>query len=144
MISIEDKNFESHWGVNIFRVLGAAYHDLTSNGRAQGASTLTMQLARNLFLSTQQTFGRKLQEVFLSIQIEHVLYQGADLYPLRQPDLSGAGCLRIRGGIGILLQQTRARSDAAGSGPAGGFAQRAGRLFSHPESRSRLPAHGTW
>ncbi len=70
VISIEDKNFESHWGVNIFRVLGAAYHDLTSNGRAQGASTLTMQLARNLFLSTQQTFGRKLQEVFLSIQIE--------------------------------------------------------------------------
>jgi penicillin-binding protein 1A len=70
VISIEDKNFESHWGVNLFRVVGAAYHDLTSNGRAQGASTLTMQLARNLFLSSQQTFGRKLQEVFLSIQIE--------------------------------------------------------------------------
>ena len=71
VISIEDKNFESHWGVNIFRVLGAAYHDLTSNGRTQGASTLTMQLAKNLFLSSQQTFGRKLQEIFLSIQIEH-------------------------------------------------------------------------
>jgi penicillin-binding protein 1A len=70
VISIEDKNFESHWGVNVFRVLGAAYHDLTSNGRTQGASTLTMQLARNLFLSSQQTFGRKLQEIFLSIQIE--------------------------------------------------------------------------
>jgi penicillin-binding protein 1A len=70
VISIEDKNFESHWGVNIFRVLGAAYHDLISNGRTQGASTLTMQLARNLFLSNQRTFGRKLQEVFLSIQIE--------------------------------------------------------------------------
>jgi penicillin-binding protein 1A len=70
VISIEDKNFESHWGVNVVRVLGAAYHDLTSNGRAQGASTLTMQLARDLFLSSQRTFGRKLQEVFLSIQIE--------------------------------------------------------------------------
>ena len=70
VISIEDKNFESHWGVNLFRVIGAAYHDLTSTGRTQGASTLTMQLARNLFLSSQQTFGRKLQEVFLSIQIE--------------------------------------------------------------------------
>jgi penicillin-binding protein 1A len=71
VISIEDKNFESHWGVNLFRVLGAAYHDLTSHGRAQGASTLTMQLARNLFLSRDRTFRRKLQEVFLSIQIEH-------------------------------------------------------------------------
>ena len=70
VISIEDKNFESHWGVNLVRVAAAAYHDLTSNGRAQGASTLTMQLARDLFLSSQRTFGRKLQEVFLSIQIE--------------------------------------------------------------------------
>jgi penicillin-binding protein 1A len=71
VISIEDKNFESHWGVNYFRVMGAAYHDLTSKSRAQGASTLTMQLARNLFLSSERTFGRKLQEVLLSIQIEH-------------------------------------------------------------------------
>ena len=71
VISIEDKNFESHWGVNLFRVMGAAYHDLTSKGRAQGASTLTMQLARNLFLSNERTLGRKLQEVFLSLQIEH-------------------------------------------------------------------------
>jgi penicillin-binding protein 1A len=70
VISIEDKNFESHWGVNLVRVLGAAYHDLVSNSRNQGASTLTMQLARNLFLSSERTFGRKLQEVFLSIQIE--------------------------------------------------------------------------
>jgi penicillin-binding protein 1A len=71
VVSIEDKNFESHWGVNFFRVMGAAYHDLTSKNRAQGASTLTMQLARNLFLSSERTFGRKLQEVLLSIQIEH-------------------------------------------------------------------------
>ncbi|HVW78495.1 MAG TPA: PBP1A family penicillin-binding protein [Alloacidobacterium sp.] len=71
VVSIEDKNFESHWGVNFFRVIGAAYHDLTSKNRAQGASTLTMQLARNLFLSSERTFGRKLQEILLSIQIEH-------------------------------------------------------------------------
>ena len=70
VISIEDKNFDSHWGVNFFRVLGAAYHDLASKNRAQGASTLTMQLARNLFLSSERSFGRKLQEILLSIQIE--------------------------------------------------------------------------
>ena len=70
VISIEDKNFESHWGVNLFRVAGAAYRDLTSDRREQGASTLTMQLARNLFLSPERTFRRKLQEVLLSIQIE--------------------------------------------------------------------------
>ena len=70
VISIEDKSFESNWGVNLVRVVGAAYRDLTSDERAQGASTLTMQLARNLFLSSEKSFGRKVQEVFLSIQIE--------------------------------------------------------------------------
>ncbi len=70
IISIEDKSFESNWGVNLFRAVGAAWRDLHSNGRAQGASTLTMQLARNLFLSSEKTYGRKLQEVMLSMQIE--------------------------------------------------------------------------
>ncbi|QHN02188.1 PBP1A family penicillin-binding protein [Granulicella sp. WH15] len=70
ILSIEDKSFESNWGVNPLRTLAAAYTDIQSKGRAQGASTLTMQLTRNLFLSSQKTFGRKLQEIFLSLQIE--------------------------------------------------------------------------
>jgi penicillin-binding protein 1A len=70
VISIEDKNFQSHWGVNVFRVAGALWHDIVSPGRAQGASTLTMQLARNLFLSSERTTARKVQEAYLSIQIE--------------------------------------------------------------------------
>jgi penicillin-binding protein 1A len=70
VISIEDKNFESHWGINVFRVVGAAWHDIRSHGRAQGASTLTMQLARNLFLSSDRTAMRKIQEAYLAIQIE--------------------------------------------------------------------------
>jgi penicillin-binding protein 1A len=70
VISIEDKSFESHWGINVLRIAGALWHDLRSHGRAQGASTLTMQLARNLFLSSQRTVGRKVQEAYLAIQIE--------------------------------------------------------------------------
>ncbi|WP_334266203.1 penicillin-binding protein 1A [Edaphobacter sp. HDX4] len=70
ILSIEDKSFESNWGVNLVRALGAAYRDLHSKGKAQGASTLTMQLSRNLFLSSEKTYGRKLQEVILSMQIE--------------------------------------------------------------------------
>ena len=70
VISIEDKSFASHWGINVFRVAGAAWHDIRSHGRAQGASTLTMQLARNLFLSSERTSTRKIQEAYLAIQIE--------------------------------------------------------------------------
>jgi penicillin-binding protein 1A len=70
VISIEDKSFESHWGINVFRVIGAVWYDIRSKGRAQGASTLTMQLARNLFLSSTRTASRKVQEAYLAIQIE--------------------------------------------------------------------------
>jgi len=70
VISIEDKNFEKHWGVNVWRIVGAAYRDLISGGKVQGASTLTMQLSRNLFLSPERTYGRKVEEILLAIQIE--------------------------------------------------------------------------
>ncbi|HEY4899261.1 MAG TPA: PBP1A family penicillin-binding protein [Terriglobales bacterium] len=70
LISTEDKDFERHWGVDFWRVFGAAYRDVAVGGRAQGASTLTMQLSRNLFLSPDRNFRRKMQEVMLAIQIE--------------------------------------------------------------------------
>jgi len=70
LISIEDKDFYRHWGINIWRMIGAAYRDVESGGKVQGASTLTMQLARNLFLSPDRSFHRKIQEILLAIQIE--------------------------------------------------------------------------
>jgi len=70
LVSIEDKDFYTHSGINLWRILGAAYRDIESGGRVQGASTLTMQLARNLFLSPDRSFYRKAQEVVLAIQIE--------------------------------------------------------------------------
>ena len=70
VISIEDKTFETHGGINFFRIFGALVHDLRTHGRGQGASTLTMQLARNLFLSFDRTAVRKIQEAYLAIQIE--------------------------------------------------------------------------
>jgi penicillin-binding protein 1A len=70
LVSIEDKDFYRHSGINIWRIVGAAYRDIESGGKVQGASTLTMQLARNLFLSPDRSFYRKIQEAMLAIQIE--------------------------------------------------------------------------
>ena len=70
LISTEDKEFEQHWGVDVWRVFGAAWRDILLDSRAQGASTVTMQLSRNLFLSPDRNFRRKMQEVMLAIQIE--------------------------------------------------------------------------
>ena len=70
LLSIEDKDFYRHSGINFWRIAGAAYRDIESGGKVQGASTLTMQLARNLFLSPDRSFHRKVQEAMLAIQIE--------------------------------------------------------------------------
>src|SRR5215467_12338475 len=70
LVSIEDKDFYRHSGINVWRIAGAAYRDIESGGRVQGASTLTMQLARNLFLSPDRSFHRKIEEALLAIQIE--------------------------------------------------------------------------
>jgi penicillin-binding protein 1A len=70
LISIEDKDFYRHSGINVWRIIGAAYRDIESGGKVQGASTLTMQLARNLFLSPDRSFYRKVQEALLATQIE--------------------------------------------------------------------------
>jgi 1A family penicillin-binding protein len=72
VLSIEDKNFEKHAGIDTLRILSAACRNALG-GRVQGASTLTMQLARNLFLSPEQTYTRKIKEILLSIQLEHRL-----------------------------------------------------------------------
>jgi penicillin-binding protein 1A len=70
LVSIEDKDFYRHSGIDVWRIVGAAYRDVESAGKVQGASTLTMQLARNLFLSPDRSFHRKIQEALLAIQIE--------------------------------------------------------------------------
>jgi penicillin-binding protein 1A len=70
VISIEDKNFESHWGLDVLGIIRAAVKDLLAWRRSQGASTLTQQLSRMLFLTPNRSFRRKIQEALLSIQIE--------------------------------------------------------------------------
>jgi penicillin-binding protein 1A len=70
VISIEDKHFESHLGVDVLGILRAAGKDLLEWRKTQGASTLTQQLSRMLFLTPDKSFRRKFQEMLLAIQIE--------------------------------------------------------------------------
>jgi penicillin-binding protein 1A len=69
--SIEDQHYEDHWGIDFPRIAGAAYRNILKGRRAEGASTITMQLAGNLFLDrSDRSFRRKMQEMLLSLQIE--------------------------------------------------------------------------
>jgi penicillin-binding protein 1A len=70
ILVIEDQHFEEHWGVDLPRVVEAAWRNVSQLRKAQGASTLTMQLARVLFLTSDKRYSRKVKEVLLAIQIE--------------------------------------------------------------------------
>ena len=70
ILSTEDRHFFEGWGIDIPRILEAAIVDIREDRKAEGASTLTMQLARMLFLTPQRSFHRKIEEALLSIQIE--------------------------------------------------------------------------
>jgi penicillin-binding protein 1A len=71
VLAIEDQHFEDHWGIDFPRVAGAAYRNIIKRRRAEGASTISMQLAGNLFLDrSDRSFRRKMQEMLLALQIE--------------------------------------------------------------------------
>ena len=73
ILSAEDERFYEHGGVDFLGVIRAALGNITSGHLQSGASTITMQVARNFFLTTQKTFSRKFNEVLLSYKIEHSL-----------------------------------------------------------------------
>ncbi|HSH71805.1 MAG TPA: penicillin-binding protein 1A [Methylophilaceae bacterium] len=72
VLAIEDRRFYQHGGVDTRGILRAAVNNLTG-GSKEGASTITMQVARNFFLSSERSLNRKVNEALLAIKIEHSL-----------------------------------------------------------------------
>ncbi len=70
VLAIEDRRFLQHSGVDYLRILKAAYVDIRAGRVEQGASTITMQLARSFFFSSQRTWKRKLAETLVAFQLE--------------------------------------------------------------------------
>jgi penicillin-binding protein 1A len=70
VISIEDRRFYTHWGIDLRRIFGAAVVNVLRNDVAQGGSTITQQLARNLYLSARQSLVRKIREALTATQLE--------------------------------------------------------------------------
>src|SRR5262249_55744216 len=70
IISVEDQNFYDHWGIDFYGVARASLKNLIAGRVVEGGSTLTQQLSKNLFLTPERSFRRKIQEAMLSIQIE--------------------------------------------------------------------------
>lgn len=96
--SIEDRKFFEHSGINYVRLFGAAWADLRSGGKAQGASTITMQISRGFFLTPRKTLKRKLTEMLIAVELEQKLSkeQIFELYA-NQVDMGQRGSFTIHG-----------------------------------------------
>lgn len=70
VISVEDRRFFSHKGIDIFSILRAIYTDITTFSLAEGGSTITQQLAKNIYFTQKKEMTRKIAEVFMAIEIE--------------------------------------------------------------------------
>jgi penicillin-binding protein 1A len=99
-VAIEDRRFYEHYGVDPFGIGRAAFANILHRGVAQGGSTITQQLAKNLFLTQERTITRKLQEVLLAMWLERKfsktqilemylnrVYFGAGAYGIEQASL---------------------------------------------------------
>ncbi len=70
-IAIEDRRFYEHWGIDPLGILRAVIRDVIGHGEMEGGSTITQQLAKNLFLTQERTLSRKIQEAILAVWLEH-------------------------------------------------------------------------
>lgn len=71
LVSVEDQDFYEHWGISLTGIARAVVVNFTHGSRRQGGSTLTQQLVKNMFLSSERTYTRKLTEVVMSLLLEY-------------------------------------------------------------------------
>lgn len=96
LISVEDRDFYNHWGVNLGRIVKAGLKNILMFDIKGGASTITQQLSRGLFFNMEQTMSRKVKEAFTAIQIERT-YTKQEILELYANTVSfGKGAYGIR------------------------------------------------
>jgi penicillin-binding protein 1B len=98
VLAAEDKRFYQHGALDLVRVFGAAFADLSQGRKAQGASTIDMQVARTFFFTTRRVWSRKLKEVLMAIEIDQ-RFSKQEIFELYADDvyLGNRGSFSIRG-----------------------------------------------
>ncbi|MEN9795073.1 MAG: hypothetical protein RLZZ150_50, partial [Bacteroidota bacterium] len=96
LIATEDREFYNHWGVHAVRIVKAAVKNVLSLRTKEGASTITQQLARNLYFSREQTLARKVREAWTAFQIERTYTKNEILEMYSNTVYYGRGAYGIR------------------------------------------------
>src|SRR6476659_10068758 len=97
LLAIEDYRFRDHIGIDPYRIAGAIFKNITS-GKTEGASTITQQLAKNLFLYKDQTYTRKVNEWAVALQIERLYTKDQILEMYMNYVFLGAGAYGFEAG----------------------------------------------
>lgn len=95
VMAIEDRRFYDHWGMDLKGIGRAFFVNIKSGGFVQGGSTITQQLAKNLFLSRERTLKRKIQELMLAFQLEGELTKDEILSAYLNRVYLGAGAYGV-------------------------------------------------
>lgn len=123
-IAAEDASFYEHTGVDVLGIVRAIGRNALAGKKAQGASTITQQVARNFLLSSEKTFTRKIKEMLLARRIEQTFEKDHILYLYLNQIYLGLGGLRGRGRGEGLLRQARPGFDLAEASLVAGLPQR--------------------
>jgi penicillin-binding protein 1A len=93
-VARRDANFWTHPGVDAGGIVRAILRNAAQGKKAQGASTITQQVARNFLLTNEKKWSRKIKEMILATRMEEAVRQEAHPLPLHEPDLPGLRRLR--------------------------------------------------
>jgi penicillin-binding protein 1B len=139
VISVEDKRFFEHSGLDFLRIAKASYVDMKDHRKEQGASTISMQLARNLWLDHGKSWKRKLTEAFITLHLEHKLTKQQILEDYcNLVYLGNAGTFSVNGfgeAARVYFNKDMRKLDLPESATLAGLIQRPSYLnpFHHPE-----------
>ena len=134
-IAIEDRRFYSHYGVDPLGMARALVRDIVGGGAVEGGSTLTQQLAKNLFLTQERTLSRKIQEAILAVWLERRYSKDQILELYLNRVYFGSGAYGVEGGGAEIFRQERPLRQPVGSRPS----RRADEIAVEARARPAIP-----
>lgn len=105
VLAVEDRRFYSHWGIDVLGLARAVAINLIKGKVVQGGSTLTQQLAKNLFLSQERTLKRKIQEAMLALWLEHEMTKDEILASYLNRVYMGSGTYGVEAAARVYFQK---------------------------------------
>jgi penicillin-binding protein 1A len=128
VVAIEDQRFWEHGGVDLEGIARAARTNLEVGGVVQGGSTITQQYVKNVYLSTEQTIERKVEEALLAVEVENRLSKDEILFGYLTSSYYGSGAYGIGAAAEIYFAKSVAELDPSEAATLAGVVQAPSRL----------------